>query len=632
MAGINSLREIYDKKGKDFLDRLLNNYVIINERIDGSFFGVKKSDSDKFKYFKKSGEISYVDRVLMKYYNPVISYFNSMAAEKRQRIPANFYFGFEYFTSGDAKESGLKQTPKNNLILAYIHRLDKEGKVVKTVQNKEQLDRWADYLEVERPPIIFEGHLSDEQKSDILDFAYSESDELEQRFKTTSFTQYLLSILDSEQPSDLVRDIETVIFRFYDAASPNPEEKVFLAKLMDPVFQQKISENKPKENRSQDYIWLIIIDLMNFIELYSLDDLTSAASDGSNFEEKHLNLVNKIFKDFIVEYSKKYDGLILEVPEYLQRPEFELDQSLITDPKVKSLISGNDTYSEIYKILLNFFRRPRKKSSAGFFTPELLTQLNLVIKKLKNIIMGDAVYEGLFPSFSEFIGSNSDTGVLGEKESLKTRNKKHKVIDVNILIGRFQPVSVGHIKAIQKLKESNGNKCLIIAIKDKEPSRISPFSLKQTQNMLNKVAVEYKADIEGIRVIPSGQLKEAIAVIQPDYRPVLWGTSESRIKDYALQLDYIKKKNIPLRFMNDFKLIELPKYVTSAEILKTLEDSDFKEFKKKVPKSIASEFYNLKNELSRTTPINESVSIKPVTFDGLIATGDIVKPETEEEN
>jgi hypothetical protein len=82
MAGINNLKEVYEKKGKDFLDSLLNHYVIINEKIDGTFFGIRKTQDDQFKYFKKSGEITYVDRVLMKYYNSAISYFEAMPLEK----------------------------------------------------------------------------------------------------------------------------------------------------------------------------------------------------------------------------------------------------------------------------------------------------------------------------------------------------------------------------------------------------------------------------------------------------------------------------------------------------------------------------------------------------------------------
>ena len=144
MAGLNHLKEVYDKKGEDFLSNLLNNYVIINESVNGTFFGVKKNKTDQFKYFKKAGEITYVDRVLMKYYEPAIRYFESMSLEKKQRIPSNFYFGFEYFTNSDSFSSKYDSLPKNNLVLSYIHKLDDSGQIISTVQHKEQLDKWTD--------------------------------------------------------------------------------------------------------------------------------------------------------------------------------------------------------------------------------------------------------------------------------------------------------------------------------------------------------------------------------------------------------------------------------------------------------------------------------------------------------
>jgi hypothetical protein len=98
MAGIKHLKQIHDRKGEEFLNNLLNNYVIINEHIDGNFFGVKKNQSnDRFKYFKKTGEITYVDRMLMKFYNPAVSHFESMPDDKRNRIPSNFYLDFNLF-------------------------------------------------------------------------------------------------------------------------------------------------------------------------------------------------------------------------------------------------------------------------------------------------------------------------------------------------------------------------------------------------------------------------------------------------------------------------------------------------------------------------------------------------------
>lgn len=610
MAGINHLKEVRDKRGDDFLNSLLNNYVIINEKVDGTFFGVKKTKDDQFKYFKKAGEISYVDRILMKYYNPAISYFESIPLEKRQRIPANFFFGFEYLTKRDAATSRYARLPKNGLVLSYIHKLDDDGKVIATVQTKEQLDRWADYLGVERPPIIFEGKLEDDQRTEILEFAYSSPEKLHEKFKTKSFTKYIISILNKEYESAFLKNskedgIDGIIFRFYDQSAENPEAQVFLAKLIDPLFQNKAqTEEIPRKNTSQDYIWLIVIDLMNHFEMYDQSTLKSMIS-GDSYEEKYVNLINQIFKDFIKEYSGKYAGLELEVPEYLNRPEFKLDLDLVKDADVQRMIHSNETYAEIYKILLNFFRKARKKSSSGFFTNDLLTQLNLIVTKIRNLIMGDEVYEGLFPSFSEFVGSANEEYMLSEKEVAERNSKKVEKKKVNVLIGSFQPVSLGHIRAAKKLKEKNGLPCVFIAIKSQKPNAKSPFSAKLTENMLNKVQQEFSDLVVDAKMIGSGQIEDVVSALSSNYEPLLWGTTERRLKDFAVQLDYIKKRNIPLRVSSNLQLIELPVFVRSEDVLDSIKSSDFAEFKKLVPTSVASEFFNLQKELVGQT--NEQV-------------------------
>jgi hypothetical protein len=604
MAGINNLKEIYEKRGEAFLSGLLNNYVIINEKVDGAFFGVKKTGEDSFKYFKKSGEITYVDQVLMKYYNPAIQHFHNMPLEKRQRIPANFFFGFEYFTKSDSNSSKRIDLPKNNLILSYIHRLDESGNIAETLQSKEQLTRWANYLDVEAPPIIFEGKLDAEQKSKILEFVYSEQKDLEEKFKTTSFTKYIISILCPDETFEASnRDLETIIFRFYGDDSEN---EAFLAKIVDPIFQQRSSEAQPKSSNSQDYIWLIVIDLMNHFEMYNIDDLRKMVSESEGYEKKYVELINTIFKDFLVEYSNKYDGLELEIPEYLKRPEFELDVNLIGDPEVVNLINKSNTNLEIYKVLLNFFRKVRKKSSVGFFTPEMISQLNLIVQKIRNIIMGDAVYEGLFPSFSQFIGAPDDFIAMSEVEHAKHIGEAVEPQKVNVLIGSFQPVTMGHIKAAQALKEKNGNKTVFVAIKPTELSKKSPFSLTTTKGMLTKTQQEYPNVIADNLIVPNGQIAEIIKELRPGYEPILWGTTERRLKDYALQFDYIKKRDIPLRISKDFKLVELPSYVKSEEIIDLIRKSNFEEFKKLTPTSIAGEFFNLQKEVGVIANVNEA--------------------------
>ena len=58
MAGIRHLKDVREKMGDDFLNKLLNEYLIVNEKVNGSFLGFKKDQkTDKLKFFNKRNEI-----------------------------------------------------------------------------------------------------------------------------------------------------------------------------------------------------------------------------------------------------------------------------------------------------------------------------------------------------------------------------------------------------------------------------------------------------------------------------------------------------------------------------------------------------------------------------------------------
>lgn len=617
MAGINHLREIYESKGDDFLKNLLNNYVIINEKIDGSFFGVKKDKkTDNFKYFKKNGEITYVDRVLTKYYNSAIAHMQSLAPEKVERIPSSLYFGFQYLTGKDNSAERYSKLSKNQLTLTFIHRFGEGGELEETYQNGDDLNKWADYLDVERPPILFEGMLSDEQKEAIMEFVYSPIETLIDRFKTDSFTRFIVNLLCPQRSEAYLRtddDIDSIVFRFYDEKEENPKAETFLAKLVDPLFQNReTSQESTRENKSNDYIWLILIDLMNFIETYNTQTLKNYCGDedSKDFDKRYVNMMNCIFKDFIKKMAPKYEGLTLDSPEYLKRDEFAVDLDLIGDKEVKKLVVGNDTYKEIYRILINFFNKTRKRVSSGFFTPELIGQLNLQVNKLKNIIMGDEIYESLFPSFNEFVGNDSDDSYLiGEDVFEKKRDTLKKAKLVNVIIDEFQPITNAHIKSAERLKEINNHKVVLICVKKGKPTKKAPISANTVKTLLNKVKNEQSDLIEDVKIVNASQIEDIVKALRPEYELCLLGTTAKRVKDYVLQLDHIKKRDIPLSLSNKFKLVETPDFGADDNCLDLIKKSEYAQYKKLVPKSIASEFFNLQKEISPNS-VNESSLIQ----------------------
>jgi hypothetical protein len=149
---------------------------------------------------------------------------------------------------------------------------------------------------------------------------------------------------------------------------------------------------------------------------------------------------------------------------------------------------------------------------------------------------------------------------------------------------------------------------LVALIKDR-PSEIAPFSENTQKVLLNKVEQEYGTLIKDVILIKRGSIEDVIGSLKPKYIPILWGTGKGRINSYALQLNYLKKRKVSIDLNKDFKLVEIPEYMSSAEVKQYILDEDFLKFKEMVPKSIASEFFNLKGEIDKLRKLNESEEV-----------------------
>ena len=619
MPGLSHLRDVYDKRGKDFLGGLLNKTVIVNEKMDGAFFGAQKNEeTGGFRFFKRNAEITYVDRVLSRYYEPAIRHFENLGADVVGQIPANYHFGMEWFTSPKAQTIAYDRLPKNGLILSYIHVLGKDGETVETIQDKDTLDGWADLLDIERPPIVFQGTLSPDQKEKIQEFVYTPFDQLVDRFKTSSFTRYIMSVLNPEMETTFLRDtldkeIEGLVFRFYDPDS-SAEDSVFLAKLVDPVFQER-AKSKAQERvqkKSDDYIWIIAADLVNFIERYPVSELRDVELKGSSYEQRYISLINKIYLDFISEFGEKYSDLDIQIPEFLTREEFGVNFDLIKNPKVTSVIESNPNFKEIYRILLNIFRKKKVRVNSSIFTKQMKDNLNSQIDKISKVIMGDTVFENYFPTFNEFVGTDSEPGYF--ETFAKVPEEDRKVKRVNLIVSDFQPIHHGHIKSAKKLFESNGFPCLLVCVHDGSVSKMKPISQPTMNACLSKVVAENPQIITGHRMVSDGEVGSLLRAVKPDFEPAIISGTKSRVRDLAMQMELAKKRSRDLNFKKDLKLIELPSNLMKSDIMDSIKKGNYEAFKANSPTAIHSEFFNLNREGRER--LNESIA-EPVQTGGV---------------
>lgn len=602
MAGLSHIKDLYQKKGKEFVSDLLNKHVIVNEKMDGAFFGIRKNcESGEIEFYKKGGKLSYVDRVLSRYYEPAIQHINQLG---QIDLPCDHYFGFEYFVNKNSQKVEYDRLPQNNLILSYIHILGENGEPTQTIQDGKSLNAWADKLQVERPPIVFEGKLTDEQKVQIMEFVYTPIEELLEKFKTTSFTKYILSVFNPELKASFLNDdmdksIEGLVFRFYEPESTG-EESVFLAKLIDPWFQQNAidrAENQRAEaKKSDDYIWITVIDLMNYIERFNNSELRNLPAEGETSDERYVSLVNSIYKGFVQEFGDKYAELDIKIPEYLTKVEFNVNFDLISDPEVIDLIESNPNYKEIYRILLNVFRKKNIRIGASFFTQPMKQILHSQINKIMNIVNEDKLFENYFPTFSEFVGTPEEPGYFDTFAEVPADKRQSK--QVNLVISEFQPITNSHDRIIEKLWTESNTPTVLIAVHPGAKSKRFPISNETVNSTLKKYASANPEKIAGIFVINEANIGRMLSVIKPDFEPVSIVAEKGRLADLALQLEHAKKRSRDLNLKRNLLLMEIPYSPTANEAISAIRAQDFSAYRTLVPRSLHSEFFTYNRDLS----------------------------------
>jgi cytidyltransferase-like protein len=636
MAGISHLYDLYNKKGKDFIDNLFNTYVTVNEKMDGSAFMFERDiETGKFNFYKRDqrNPITLVDRTLMKYYEKPIQYIESLPPHIINEIPRGWRFGLEYFANSAPVEIVYDEVPKNNLILSYVHKKDDLGKPKGTIQGKNDLDTWADLLGVERPPIIFQGYLGKEQKERILDFLRTPFEDLVTEYKTRSFVAFIIGVLNPELKktalnADLEKPIEGIVFRF---GEEEEEQEPILSKMVDPVFTElaKSKAKKRTEEKPSDFLGITILDVMNFILENGVDTFEI---EGTTEDERYISFISDVFSKFLDEYGYKYKGADFQEPEYLKKEEFRLNKNLITDRRVLKYLEEDESFESLFKLILNSFRKIKKRAG-GIITPGIIDQFNAVVSSIEKKVgtkeSKPAVMESEMPSFLDFkknnlkprkvdyVTSESDETAKDDdhfysynefisaletidttkkdiqkpKVEEKEEEKEPELKEINLLVGRFQPFHNGHLKMAKFLKEKNDLPSIVAVVHPgHNKSGKSPFSEDLVSKYMEAIVKDNPSLISGYFTTKRGLLGVIYGTAKEmGYKVNLIGAGDDRIEDYKKQSDYLKKAGGD--FPEEIEVVETPRSKSGTEVRKAIEEEDFLEFKKLVPPGVSS-FYN----------------------------------------
>ena len=354
---INLLTEIYQKRGDEFIQKLLSLKVYIYEKMAGSAFSFEYKNGS-FIFYKKNTNISIsnIDRLLMKHYEAGINYIENLPADVVQNIPAKTRFGFEYFPTEKPNYLKYDNLPKNFLILSYVKNLGDSS----FEENHTKMEQYATLLDVTPPPVIFDGILSEEQQVEIMDYVRMTPTEIQEKFKTSSFTKFIISMLNPDMKKTVLNDdiessIDGVIFQF-----ENDSKKIF-AKAQDPIISEVVSSNTSKPG-SSILTSMIFGDMIEYMELQRQfwKDFKFKKVD---IDDRYIELMSEVFNKFIAQNKNKYDGVELDIPDFMRGDSFSLNMDYLDNPKTIELVSTEETSRELFKMLVALFRKKRKSVS-----------------------------------------------------------------------------------------------------------------------------------------------------------------------------------------------------------------------------------------------------------------------------
>lgn len=379
MAELQSLKTIFQREGLEFIQKLFNNFVIVSEKVGGTRFAFEKTENG-LTFFKKEGKITKVDRSLSQLYEQPIRYIETLSKAIIKELPEGYRYGFRYFLNTKPETIQYDNMPLNGLILTDVQRVS-DGKMI---EDPKILQKISDLLTVQSPPIIWYGKLDDKQKDDLLTFIKTPESELTLLFKTSSFTKYVISILNPKLKktalnNDLSKPIDSIIFKFLS----DENRETVSAKVIEPIIAE-INRDTKVDREPTDMYGIILSDIVEFLKITGLNQYTLKETEE---EDRFLELMCLIFNQYIKKNEYKYQGVEMDPLSFNDVPQFDLNIGFIINQTTREYLEKSKINKIIFRILVSSIIKPKKKPT-GTLTELLLRDLKDISAKISNKVQG----------------------------------------------------------------------------------------------------------------------------------------------------------------------------------------------------------------------------------------------------
>lgn len=620
---LQKIREYFNETNRENFIEMLKHRVLVTEKVAAPTFLFRRNING-FEFYKSATaeRLNMIDRTIISLYEMAINHLQSLSKDTKAQFPVDWMFGFEYLPETKASDIVYEITPTNNLILTHIHQLSEGGKVRKTINDPLILNKWAKIMDVQTPPVIFDGYLSQEQRENLLellamgDREFADSfDYLTETADKESFTKAIFKIFNpsitaTALNSNLESEIDGLVINFIDGKTM----KSF--KLED--FLRAGAEKRDMRASSHTY-QIAVTDFLEYVTMYDLDDVTI---EEEHADYRYLEIMSVLFNGYIDKNSSKYIGVNFESAEFSTAQSFRLNSKYIKNEKTLKYVD-NEILSELLKMILSSFRKKRTKAT-DLIDEDTLARMNDFIDKINQKIFVENTDENAVYDYNNFMLHNKIKASVNLNEALTVKHMEQGKEPVNMFVGRFQPFTLGHAKVLETMYKANGYPVVVFLVKSKTVKKGDEFSRPYEENtqieMFNKVKKQYPF-LKEIFVVPSAAIDIMFNEVRPKYEPVLWGTGSDRMKAYGYMVNNDSYRD-QLNVRADFALFEIPRTddeISATKVRNAMLDGNEKEFQSMTPKAIHPMYNELKSKLEdKMGVVAETVSAEIMTFEQFI--------------
>jgi cytidyltransferase-like protein len=599
---LQKLRDHFKSTPRPAFEKMLDQRIHVVEKLASSAFYVKRNDLQN-EYFKASQQnpINIVDRTIVSFYEAAILHIQGLTGSVKEEMPKDWKFGFDYLIDSETPNVKYAMLPKNNLVLTHIQVLNPvTNNVQKVIRDTAILNKWSDKLQVQRPPVVFEGQLSNDQKEALINLLEMSDAAFAKKYEDRSFTRDIFSIFNSNLRNSSLQEsldaeIDGLIISFIDGKKMTPYKLENF---------NNVDENA-NTRKASDIYQITMVDLIEYLSTYNFKKHKLVEE---NKDRRFLELISDVFNNYIKENATKYIGVNFDVAEFAKSPEFKLNKTFIKNQETLKLVDNN-ILSELFKIVLSSFRNKRTKTT-DILSEDMISQMNDIVKNINAQVAGKIEENDVldFNSFKKTTDINDELeSDVNEGLTVKYKDQGRK--PVNMFVGRFQPFTLGHAKVIKQIYAENGYPIVIFLVKSKTKKKEDAFKRPYDEDTQLEMIKKLKRElpIEDVFVIDRGAIDLMFNTMRPKYEPVLWGTGSDRMTTYGFQVNKEEYRN-DLGVRSDFGLFEIPRTgsnISATQVRNALLDNDQKLFNKLTPKSIHDMYDELKTKLEKSMELTE---------------------------